>query len=44
VKIPAGTYDVAYKVAAREDVTVPELLRRGLRAQLAARPPVPDIE
>ena len=44
VKVPATTYDAAYRQAAREGVTVPELFRRGLRARLDVRPPVPDIE
>jgi len=38
VKLPPGTYDAAFRAAARAHVTVPELVRRALDARLADEP------
>ncbi len=38
VKLPRSTFDAAYQVARAEDVTLPELLQRGLTRLLKGTP------
>lgn len=36
IKLPSKLYDAAYRVATREQISVPEVMRRALKRLLAA--------